>query len=94
MAARVSFLSSALDPKHLSEPPKKIVPGPAVANRDGAKVVYVLDAGRVRMVAVRLGPPFAGGFELLDGPEPGTKIIRDPAATLRDGQAVKERRAQ
>lgn len=93
MAARVSFLNSALDPKHLGEPPKKIVPGPAVANRDGAKVVYVFDAGRVRMVAVRLGPPFAGGFELLDGPEPGTKIIRDPPATLRDGQAVKERNA-
>ncbi len=91
MAARVSFLSAPLDPKTLSERPKKIVPGTAVADRGGAKVVFTLDSGAVRMVPVTLGPPFGDGFELLDGPPPGTKIVSDPAAALEDGQAVKER---
>jgi HlyD family secretion protein len=52
MAARVSFLDSPLDQKKLAEPPKRIVPGSAIAERAGAKVVFVLDEGRVRMVPV------------------------------------------
>jgi RND family efflux transporter MFP subunit len=91
MAARVSFLDSPLDQSKLAEPPRKIVPASALADRGGAKVVFVLEAGRVRMVPIRLGGPFAGGFELIDGPAPGTKIVSEPPATLADGQAIKER---
>lgn len=91
MAARVSFLDSPLDPNKLAEPPKKIVPANALSERGGAKVVFALDSGRVRMVPVRLGAPFAGGFELVDGPGPGTKLVSEPPATLADGQAIKER---
>jgi HlyD family secretion protein len=91
MAARVSFLDSPLDRAKLAEPPKKIVPAAAVADRSGAKVVFVVDSGVVHMVPVTLGGPFAGGFELVQGPASGTKIVSDPPATLGDGQAVKER---
>jgi HlyD family secretion protein len=91
MAARVSFLDAPLDENKLSEPPKKIVPASAIADRAGAKVVFILDSGRVRMVPVSLGAPFGGGFELLDGPSPGTKIVSDPAPTLGDGQPIKEK---
>jgi len=91
MAARVSFLNEALDPSKLAEPPKKILPGSALAERGGAKVVFVVDEGRVRMVPVTLGPPFGDGFELADGPAPGVKIVSQPPATLADGQAIKER---
>jgi HlyD family secretion protein len=93
MAARVSFLDSPLDRSKLAEPPKKIVPGSAIADRGGAKVVFVLDEGRVRMVPVTLGAPFGGGFELIGGPAPGAKIVSEPPATLGDGQAIKERSA-
>jgi HlyD family secretion protein len=91
MAARVSFLDAPLDQAKLAEPPKKIVPGAAIVDRSGTKVVFVLDAGRVRMVPVTLGAPFGGGFELVNGPEPGTKIVSEPPAILSDGQAIKER---
>ncbi len=93
MAARVSFLDAPLDPKRLHEPPKRIIPAAAVADRSGAKVVYVLEGDRVRMVSVTLGPPFGGDYELVDGPEPGTKVVSDPPGTLTDGQAIKERSA-
>jgi hypothetical protein len=53
-------------------------------------VAFVLDGDRVRMVALTLGPPFAGGFELKEGPAPGTHVVKDPPATLADGQSVKE----
>jgi RND family efflux transporter MFP subunit len=91
MAARVSFLDSPLDQKKLAEPPKKIVPGSAIAERAGTKVVFVLDEGRVRMVPVALGAAFGSGFELLSGPGPGTKVVSEPPPTLGDGQSIKER---
>ena len=91
MAARVSFLEAALDPSQLKEPPKKIVPGAAVADRGGAKVVFVADQGAVRMVPVTLGKAFGDGFELVDGPAPGTKLVSQPTALLADGQQIKER---
>ena len=59
------------------------VPASAVADRAGAKVVFALEGDRVRMVPVTLGPPFAGGFELVSGPEPGSKVVSDPPPTAR-----------
>jgi multidrug efflux pump subunit AcrA (membrane-fusion protein) len=91
MAARVSLLDAPLDEAKLGQPPKRIVPASAVAERSGANVVFVLDSGHARMVPVTLGPAFAGGFELVDGPPPGTKLVSEPSATLGDGQAITER---
>jgi hypothetical protein len=28
----------------------------------------------------------ANGFELISGPPPGTRVVRDPASDLEDGQ--------
>jgi hypothetical protein len=61
MAARVSFLAKPLDAAELSEPPKKIIPAAAVVDRSGAKIAFVLDNGKARMISVTLGPAFAGG---------------------------------
>jgi RND family efflux transporter MFP subunit len=91
MAARVSFLDAPLDQAKLKEPPKAIVPGSAVVDRAGAKVVFVLEEGKVRMTPVALGAPFGDGFELANGPPPGTKLVRQPPDGLADGQAIKER---
>ncbi|MGA2449203.1 MAG: efflux RND transporter periplasmic adaptor subunit [Polyangiaceae bacterium] len=91
MAARISFLESPLDPAKLADPPKTIVPESALAERAGTKVVFVVDAGRARAVPVSLGKSFAGGFELIAGPAPGTKVVSAPPATLEDGQSIRER---
>jgi len=91
MSARVSFLSAALDAEAVKQPPKTIVPASAVADRDGAKVVFVLEEEQVRMVPVELGEPFSGGFELTGGPRPGTRVIKNPSAELTSGRRVKER---
>jgi RND family efflux transporter MFP subunit len=91
MAARVSFLSAPLDVAKLAEPPKKIVPKSALAERAGGHVVFVDDSGRARKVPVTLGPAFGDGFELIEGPVPGTKVVSQPPDMLTDGQAIKER---
>ena len=48
----------------MKEPPKEVVPAAAVAERGGAKVVFVVEQGKVRMVPSRSARPFGGGFEL------------------------------
>ncbi len=91
MAARVSFLTKELSAEAMKEPPKRIVPASAVAERSGAKVVFVVDQGKVRMTNIRVGNEASGGFELMDGPAPGTKLVANPPNDLQDGQKIKEK---
>ncbi|HET7501223.1 MAG TPA: efflux RND transporter periplasmic adaptor subunit [Kofleriaceae bacterium] len=92
MAARVSFLSEALDAKSLETPPKLVVPPRALAQRNARDVVFVVDDGELRMTAVQVGPAFGGGRELVTNLPPGTKVVLDPPSDLTDGQKVKEPR--
>lgn len=93
MSARVSFLTQALDEATLKQAPKTVVPAAAIATRGGGKVVFAVEGDTVHMRAIELGPPFGSDFELVRGPEPGTKLVKSPPATLRDGQKVKEKTA-
>ena len=90
MAARVSFLSSELDAEAAKQPPKTIVPAAAIADRAGGKVVFAVEGDVVRITPVKLGPAFGGGFELVSGPRPGTRLVKNPPPELEDGQKVKE----
>ncbi|WP_394822053.1 efflux RND transporter periplasmic adaptor subunit [Pendulispora albinea] len=89
MSARVSFLNKALDEGQLKEPSRKIVPSSAIVDRGGAKVVFAIEGEKVRQQPVELGAPFANGFELKNGPPPGTMLVKDPSPTLSDGQEIK-----
>jgi RND family efflux transporter MFP subunit len=91
MAARVSFLSAPLDAAKLAEKARPVVPESALAERAGGKVVFVVEGDRVRMRPVVLGEKLAGGYELRDGPAPGTKLVSGPPQTLADGQRIKEK---
>jgi len=91
MAARVSFLEAELDPEARKEPARVIVPANAIAERDGNKVVFVLEDGLVHMRAVELGDAYGNGFELLQGPPAGAQVVREPAGELHDGQRVKQK---
>jgi RND family efflux transporter MFP subunit len=91
MSARVSFLAEALSAEAMKEPPKRVVPESAIVDRIGAKVVFVVDQGQVKMVPIKVGGAAPGGLELLDGPAPGTRLVVSPAPDLTDGQKVKEK---
>jgi RND family efflux transporter MFP subunit len=90
MAARVSFLTSTIDPATLDTPPKLTVPASAVVQRNGRDVVFVLDEGEVRLTPVALGATSGDGRELVTKLPPGTKVVLDPPADLGDGEKVKE----
>ena len=89
MSARVSFLDKPLDANQLAQAAKTVVPSSAIVERGGNKVVFTVDGDRVRIQPVQLGAAFANGFELKNGPAPGTVLVKDPMPTLSDGQEVK-----
>jgi HlyD family secretion protein len=89
MSARVSFLGKELDAAAMNTPPKNIVPGSAVVERGGSKVVFVIEDGKARMKPVTLGPAFGTGFEVVTGPAPGTQLVNNPPPTMADGQGLK-----
>jgi HlyD family secretion protein len=93
MSARVSFLSGELDKEAMKAAPKTIVPGSAVVDSNGAKIVYRLESGVVRITPVTLGPAFGTGFEVQSGVTSGTRIVNNPPPGLADGQKIKERNA-
>jgi RND family efflux transporter MFP subunit len=93
MAARVSFLAGELDKEAMKAPPKTVVPGTAVVDLNGAKVVYRIESGVVRITPVTLGPAFGSGFEVQSGVSSGTRLVNNPPQGLADGQKIKERNA-
>jgi HlyD family secretion protein len=94
MSARVSFLTEALDAEAIKAPPKLVVPRAAVTDRAGAKVVFVVEDGRVRMTPIDVATSDNGTdaiVELARGPAPGTQVVKNPPAELRDGQQIKNK---
>lgn len=94
MAARVSFLTNALDKEAMKAPPKTVVPGSAVVEVQGSKVVYRIEGGVVRLTTVTLGPAVGSGFEVVSGVTSGTRVVSNPPQGLADGQRIKERNAR
>jgi RND family efflux transporter MFP subunit len=91
MSARVSFLNAPLDEAALKLKPKTVVPEAAVVDRGGAKVVFVIEGERIRLRNVTLGERIGAGYELVDGPAVGTRLVAEPNAALVDGQRIKEK---
>lgn len=90
MSARVSFLSKAISDDALKEAPRKVVAPDAIIDRDGRKVVFTVDNGKLHAYPVKPGGIVGGSVELLDGPPPGTKVVAKPTAETQDGQRIKE----
>jgi RND family efflux transporter MFP subunit len=91
MAARVSFLTRAIEEQALKEKPKVVVPAAALVDHAGTKGVFVVDNERVKLVPISIGPAFGSGFEVTSGPPAGTKVVKNPPPQLGDGMKVKER---
>ncbi len=91
MSARVSFLSRALSPEEQKTSVRTVLPANAVFDADGRQNVWVVEGDKIRKTPVSIGEKAGTDFVLTGGPPPGTKLVRDPAPTLHEGQAVKEK---
>jgi HlyD family secretion protein len=87
MGVRVSFL--ATKPKADTAPvPGALVPPDAIAQRDGAQVVFVVHENRVEQRAVQLGAD-VGKFKLATaGVKAGETVVVAPPAELKQGSTV------
>jgi RND family efflux transporter MFP subunit len=91
MSARVSFLSKAISDATKDEKPKKVVATDAIVERNGGKVVFAINEGKLHTIPVKIGGPVgASAVELLDGPPQGTKVVSKPTSDMTDGQRIKE----
>ena len=66
-----------------------LVPPEAVRAEGNGSVVFVYADGRAARRAVTLGPDVGGQRRVVSGLREGERVVLSPAATLRDGQAVK-----
>lgn len=90
MSARVSFLSAEIAAGDEATPPRLFVPGSAIVDRGGQKLVFRVESGRAVQTTISVGEPMAGGFALVSGPESGTRVISNPPPELVDGAPVQE----
>ncbi|NIJ70543.1 efflux RND transporter periplasmic adaptor subunit [Xanthomonas sp. 60] len=90
MGVRVSFLEQPQAPG--AEEPKGVrVPAEAVVEKDGATVVYVVDAqSRVRQRPVQTGIAMNKDRQVLEGLRAGETVVLRPPEALADGSPVVE----
>ena len=92
MGAKVTFLA-----RELSESAQKAAPTPAiqpdaVVDRGETKMVFAVQADEtVKAVPVVTGAPLGNLISLRQGPPAGTKVVRSPPASLKDGMRIKEK---
>ena len=89
MGAKVVFLPPR-EGAHVAAAPRRVlVPKEAIATRDGHAVVWVVDAGIARRVAVETGAEREGQIEVRSGLNGGESVVLDPPADLADGAHVR-----
>jgi RND family efflux transporter MFP subunit len=88
MGVRVSFLEAAI-PDAPKQAPRAMVPGNAVAKRDGKDIVFVVEDGAVVRRDVTLGRKLGDDIEITKGLSGGESVVLEPADTLSEGAHVR-----
>jgi HlyD family secretion protein len=86
MSAKVAFLSRPLPPED-KKPVAAVQPG-AIAERNGRKVVFVVQDNKVRQTEVRPGRKIGELIEV-EGAKAGDSVILNPEDHLENGAKVK-----
>ena len=90
MSARTTFLEKATGPAAATAAPRVFVPQQAVVTRDGKPQVFEVKPDNVvRLRAVVVGPAQQGQVLVKEGLTGNEVLVKQPADTLNDGDAVK-----
>ena len=79
-------------PAAVAAPSISWAPRSAIVERDGRKVIFVVEGGRTRAVPVIVGQQLGDKIELTEGPTPGTRVVVTPPENLKDAAQVEEKR--
>jgi RND family efflux transporter MFP subunit len=87
MRAKVSFLSRPVSREE--EKPRTAVNRSAITRRDGREIVFLIRENRVVETPIKRGALFGEMVEILDGLEPGDRVVNKPTEKLKDGTVIK-----
>jgi multidrug efflux pump subunit AcrA (membrane-fusion protein) len=90
MICRVRFLAPASAPDLPAAPETLTLPISALVGDGGRTTVFVVRAGRVALLTVRVGEERDGRREVLGGLSEGDHVVTDPPPDLSDGAEVTE----
>jgi HlyD family secretion protein len=89
MSAKVVFVRSL---EATREPVRVVAPAEAIVSRKGRAVAFVVEADRVRQVAVETGPASGGHVPIVSGLSGGETVVLRPPEGLADGSRVRAAR--
>ena len=89
MSAKISFLPETTKVDLENQPPMVAVPNSAVTNRNGVKMVFLLDGNTVKSVPVTTGRVLGDLTEIKQGVKPGDRVVLSPPGSLASGVKVK-----
>jgi hypothetical protein len=90
MGVKVAFRETASEETD-AQPPQSLVPGPAIRDEGGQRVVFVIDGDVVDRRAVSTGRVLDAETEIMAGVRPGEKVVVTAPDDLEDGQKVRVR---
>ncbi|HKA45040.1 MAG TPA: efflux RND transporter periplasmic adaptor subunit [Burkholderiales bacterium] len=86
MSAKVAFLAQELPPELRER--RTVVQPPAIVERGGKRVVYVVRGDKAVETQVEVGGKIGDMVEIRNGVQPGEKIVARPPERLHDGAKV------
>jgi RND family efflux transporter MFP subunit len=86
MSAKVAFLSREIGPEE--QAPLRALPAAAVVERNGRRLVYVVEQDRVREAEVETGRRAGEMVELRQGPPSGARVVVSPPPRLKNDSRV------
>jgi len=89
MSAKISFLPVTAKVSLENQAAMVAVPNSAVTNRNGVKMVFLLEGNTVKSVPVTTGRVLGDLTEIKEGVKPGDRIVLAPPGSLASGVKVK-----
>jgi len=86
MSAKVAFLSQEMPEGERSA--RTVVQPPAVVQRDGKSVMFLIRDGKAVQVAVETGARIGELLEIRSGVKPGDRVVLRPPDKLHDGARI------
>lgn len=89
MSAKVAFLTEQISESQINAKPKLVVDPGAVLERNGKKIVFLMQGEQVQERKVSLGQMVGNAAEVLSGLSAGDTVVLHPPADMKTGDKVR-----
>jgi len=89
MSAKVAFLTEQITESQINAKPKLVVDPAAVIERNGKKIVFLMQGEQVQEREVSLGQMVGNSAEVLGGLSTGDTVVLHPPSDMKSGDKVR-----